>query len=446
MHKDDAKNKMNTIEIITFFDTIEERSVDYLAQVYQNKEQMQKAIHSLVSHNISAIKGKKVLLKPNWVREELKGSDFICLRTNDNLLLCLLEEILILRPKCVMIADAPVQGCNWEKMITFKFMNQVEALGHKYGTDIVVKDFRRTVADVANNTYIRGQNSDSEYLIFDMSDQSWLEPITTEKNRFRVTCYNPDRMAEVHHKGMHKYCIAKDFFLADVVITVPKLKTHRMAGMTNALKLLVGINGDKDYLPHHRIGSLSEGGDNYKNKSFLRSFGNWLTDEGNRHIGTNKGRFLKKLGAGFWQLSRPDKATMGNAGWYGNDTIWRTVMDINTIALFGDVNGNLHDTPQRQLFTIMDGIIGGQGDGPLHPDPAPLGILAYSDNPYLMDVVAGHLYHLNHDRIPLLREAQKMLKGSDCKIIINSKEISLDEVAHYGIDVQMSPGWQDYNN
>lgn len=440
-------SNMSTAEIISFFNKNEDRSLKCLSGVYQEKDRLQQAVSTLFSRHIksSEIENKSVLLKPNWVREEWKDSDFICLRTNDNLLLCLLEEILKYHPLKVIIADAPVQGCNWDKMITPAFRENVEQLKLQYKIEIVVKDFRRTVADFQNNKYCGNLHPISDYLIFDVSNRSWLEPISTDDNRFRVTCYNPDRMAEVHHKGTHKYCIAKDFFEADVVITVPKLKTHRMAGMTNALKLLVGINGDKDYLPHHRIGSLSEGGDNYKKKSLLRSIGNRLTDEGNRRLGTSFGKLLLKMGAGFWLLSRPDKATIGNAGWYGNDTIWRTVMDINTIALFGDIEGRLHDDPQRKMFIFMDGIVGGQGDGPLHPDPAPLGVLAFSDNPYLMDVVAGHLYHLNHDKIPLLREAKNILSGEEYKIVFDSKEIMMKDVSRFGIDIQMSPGWQDYN-
>jgi len=32
------------------------------------------------------------------------------------------------------------------------------------------------------------------------------------------------------------------------------LKLHRKAGITCALKNLIGINGNKEYLPHHRLG------------------------------------------------------------------------------------------------------------------------------------------------------------------------------------------------
>lgn len=438
---------LNFVDIETVYDNVEDRNLEYLSKVYADKTRIQSIIHRMISEHFTAsdINGKSVLLKPNWVRHELKESDYLCLRTNDNLLLCILEEVLMLSPSRVLVADAPVQGCVWDRMITKDFLEEIKKLSDQYGIHVAVKDFRRTITDVKQGIVSRDLHPMSDYLLFDLGEKSFLEPITTPDNKFRVTCYDPDRMAEVHHKGMHKYCIAKDVFDYDIIITIPKLKTHRMAGMTNALKLLVGINGDKDYLPHHRIGSIKEGGDNYKDKSLLRKLSNFFTDAGNRHRGTRLSWLFGLIGSKLWQYSHPDTATMKNAGWYGNDTIWRTVMDINTIALFGDKDGNIHETQQRHLFSIMDGIIGGQGDGPLHPEPSALGVIAMANNPYLMDVMAGELYHLNYKRIPLLREARGFIKESEYTIAFNSKHILLDDVAKYGIDISMSPGWVDYN-
>ncbi|MBQ3950039.1 MAG: DUF362 domain-containing protein [Bacteroidales bacterium] len=435
------------VDIVTVYDSGEHRTLDFLAEVYQDEELLQEKVQSLFSKHIVAgdIVGKSVMLKPNWVRHELIEDDYLCLRTNDNLLLCILREVLNFSPSKVLIADAPVQGCAWDKMITASFKGKILALSDMYNIPIQIKDLRRTITDVENGKVSKDLHPLSDYVLFDLGSGSYLEPITTSDNKFRVTNYDPDRMAEVHHQGMHKYCIAKDIFDYDVIITIPKLKTHRMAGMTNALKLLVGINGDKDYLPHHRTGSVKEGGDNYKDKSILRSLSSKFTDASNRRRGTRIGKILGVAAALFWKYSKPDAATLNNAGWYGNDTIWRTVMDINKIALYGDINGQIHKERQRRLIIFMDGIIGGQGDGPLHPSPSPLGIVAMSNNSYLLDSVAGELYHLNFNRIPLLKEARKYIADLKYTISVNSSEVMLDEVAKYGIDIKMSPGWADYN-
>jgi uncharacterized protein (DUF362 family) len=60
-------------------------------------------------------------------------------------------------------------------------------------------------------------------------------------------------MAKTHHPGVHQYLVAKEVIEADIIINLPKLKTHRKAGVTCALKNLIGINGNKEYLPHHRV-------------------------------------------------------------------------------------------------------------------------------------------------------------------------------------------------
>ena len=50
---------------------------------------------------------------------------------------------------------------------------------------------------------------------------------------------------------------------ADVFINIPKLKTHKKVGLTCALKNLVGINANKNWLPHHTEGTTDRGGDQF---------------------------------------------------------------------------------------------------------------------------------------------------------------------------------------
>src|SRR5690606_2650770 len=54
-----------------------------------------------------------------------------------------------------------------------------------------------------------------------------------------------------------------------LVINLPKLKTHKKTGVTLSLKNLVGINGDKNWLPHHSLGSVGEGGDEFPDSRLI---------------------------------------------------------------------------------------------------------------------------------------------------------------------------------
>ena len=63
--------------------------------------------------------------------------------------------------------------------------------------------------------------------------------------------------------GHNDYLLSETVLSADLVVNLPKLKTHKKTGVTLALKNMVGINGDKNLLPHHSVGSIAAGGDEY---------------------------------------------------------------------------------------------------------------------------------------------------------------------------------------
>ena len=94
--------------------------------------------------------------------------------------------------------------------------------------------------------------------------------------------YNPDLMLNTHQPGRHQYLVARDIIEADTVINLPKLKTHKKACLTGALKNMVGINGHKEYLPHHRKGGSGAGGDCYEGSSFFKGSSENLLDIANR--------------------------------------------------------------------------------------------------------------------------------------------------------------------
>ena len=71
----------------------------------------------------------------------------------------------------------------------------------------------------------------------------------------------------------------------DLVVNLPKLKTHKKACVTGALKNLVGINGNKDYLPHHRLGGSRTGGDCYAGGNPFKLASEHISDASNRREG-----------------------------------------------------------------------------------------------------------------------------------------------------------------
>jgi uncharacterized protein (DUF362 family) len=434
------------IKIKTLFDSSEQRIIEYLSKKYDNYKCLENVVRKLILPELlinETIENKKILIKPNWVLHSSVPTDEICLRTHDNVLLALIHVLLEHKPSSIMIGDAPVNVCNWEKMLSEYFVKEVTLLSKRSNIPIQIKDFRRFTLN-EKSAVNKDRYSLSEYVIFDTGKNSYLEPISIKNNSFRVTNYDPDRLSESHRKGVHKYCITKELFEADIVISVPKLKTHQKTGVTGALKNLVGVNGDKDYLPHHRIGGIGHGGDCYPGNNYLRLLAEKILDTANRNIGSLKYHFLKKTVSLIWRLSFPKAVHHIAAAWHGNDTCWRMVMDLNMIAIYGKKDGSLSNSPQRVLYSLCDGIIGGQGDGPLHPQPLPLGILTFSNNSSITDICAATLMGFDINKIFLLQNAQTAIKEKEIDIFLNEKKIDIENLKSLAIETIPAPGWIEY--
>lgn len=435
------------VDIVSVYETEEKRNLIDLAEIYRNKTKLQYFISELISRHFKTenFKNKRILLKPNWVKHSVELSDEICLRTNDDFLISLLEVVLKFEPESVLIGDAPIQGCIWEKVVTEDLISRIKVLSESYKIPIRIKDFRRVTFNPEKNNPEKDRNPLSDYIIFDLGKQSYLEPITDkEKNLFRVTNYNPDRLAESHSPGVHKYCITKELFDADIIISIPKVKTHQKTAITAALKNLVGLNGDKDYLPHHKFGGVENGGDCYPNKNILRYCSELAIDFANRRQGKLLYWIGLKLSSVLWRLSRPTNEHYLSAGWHGNDTTWRMVLDLNKIVEYGNRDGTISNEPVRQLISICDGIIGGQGDGPLKPSPLALGIISITNNSGINDMAMAELMRFESKSIPMLKAIYEKTKNATFTLEMNQKKVNLNELKLYSIETTPPPGWINF--
>ena len=281
-----------------------------------------------------------------------------------------------------------------------------------------VRDFRRTIGVLVHGVRVAAEDVQPEdrFTLFDLGRQSLLEPISANGNRFRVAWYDPRLMARTHHLGVHQYLVAKEVVEADIIINLPKLKTHRKAGITCALKNLIGINGNKEYLPHHR--SVARKAEAIVTRVTAPSSGrsNILA------IGRTSRPLTQRVCCGallfavFARTSRAQGDRTGTDGsWSGNDTIWRTCLDLNRILLYGRsdgtrnagkmTNGIMTDEIQRRVIHVADAVVAGQGNGPLAPDPLNMGLIIGANNAAAMDWVGAHLLAYDPEKIALVRHA-----------------------------------------
>ncbi len=415
-------------------------SVLELSALYQNIQELKEQILKVIF--LGDLTGKRVLLKPNWVLQPRSHDDEICLITHEYFLLAFLEVILEKKPASVIIGDAPIQGCVFEKLFVRDFINKVHDYSKKFNIPVKVKDFRRTIFDQGTNKLMTNNNPLDDYVVFNIGEKSYLEPISENIPNFRVTDYNPNSLFNSHRKGVHKYCITKDLFESDVVISIPKIKTHQKTGITNSLKILVGLNGDKDFLPHHRKGGSKNGGDCYPGSNFIRRLSENVFDMANKDIGSNVYPILKKTAKFIWKMSLPTPFQSYAAAWYGNDTTWRMVLDLNMIALYGSVEGKIQGNTQREMYSLCDGIVGGQGDGPLLPKPLNLGIICFTNNAALADAAVVTLFGYDLNKVPLVSNAIQLMLKEDYTIELNKKKInSISELEKFSIMVEPPRGW-----
>jgi len=398
--------------------------------------------------------GQKVLVKPNWVyHQNASGHGLDCLVTHPSVLEAALHYIVKARPRKIVLGDAPIQGCDFKTLMDRGGFNQMIDRLSTYGINVELKDFRRTIRP---DSQLATQAEEeckplSEFVLYDIGADSALEEITRNDSEFRVTMYNPASLKRTHGPAKHQYLVARDVIDSDVVFNVPKLKTHQKACITGALKNLVGINGHKEYLPHHRMGAPLDGGDCYAEQSSLKSLVERLLDATNQARGQLSRVLLAnavRAGMGFGKLLSVDGNYEG--AWHGNDTIWRTVLDLQRILRFGRVDGTLAETPQRTVLTVTDAIIAGEGDGPLAPTPIDLGMLIMGTSTAAVEWVNALLMGLLPQHLSLTREAFSRHRfplanfgPCDISVFVDGDSVALDELyARYGRSFRLPKGWQ----
>ena len=219
-------------------------------------------------------------------------------------------------------------------------------------------------------------------------------------------------MAETNrrHEGLqHEYLLCRTPMEADVFINLPKLKTHKKVGLTCALKNLVGINANKNWLPHHTEGTPDQGGDQFPAATAKARLEHTWMGTAKRWLKHRPGLSrlfvpMKKVGRVFFGDTHK---VVRSGNWHGNDTCWRMVLDLNKCLFFFAGSGEPRLKPIRYL-AVVDGIIGGEGNGPMAADPKSCGVIVSGTHPVAVDTVAATLMGFDWQKLRLLQGAFEM--------------------------------------
>jgi len=240
------------------------------------------------------LRGKTVLLKPNLV-EYIPGAE---VNTNPRLVGAAASAFLALGAKTVLVGEGP---------------------GHQRDTVLVL-------AEGGLETELR-------------------------ERRIRFVDLNRDEIRKVPLQtpftGLDCLWLPRTVLTSDLVVSMPKLKTHHWAGVTLSMKNLFGVMPGVAY------------------------------------------------------------------GWPKNLLHWkgidRSILDINAAV------------PAH--FVIADGIIGMEGNGPLHGAPRNLGRIVLADDPVAADFVCSRLMGLNPLRVNYLAQAAEFLGNGTPERIVQLGEM-----------------------
>lgn len=276
--------------------------------------------------------GMRVFIKPNWVASRWRQScphrdDLYCVITHPAVIEAVADRVAkaLHGEGEIIIADNPSIDAVFEELMQF---TGIRRLQDKYTVPCRIYDLRPLVCkdlkDYGQRDKMAPQPGDplGEVQV-NLGKDSLLHDV--DSTLFRGVFNEREETVAAHTGDNQLYTFSRSLYDADVYISIPKLKTHQKVGATLNLKGLVGSITQKNQLVHWRVGTPETGGDEYPDRRA-------------------------------YEAAQHAKVTHRGAH-PCNDTIWRMVADLYQALL----------TKERRYFTIIDGIMAGEGHGPFCP-------------------------------------------------------------------------------
>lgn len=312
--------------------------------------------------------GDKVFIKPNWVASRWRAScphndTLYCVITHPNVIEAVADFVAeaLQGQGEIIIGDNPSIDADFKELMEF---TEIERIKDKYDVPVSILDLRPLVCDDLKNygkKYLMvTQNGDPAGKVeVNLGKESLLYGL--DPTRFRGVFDERDETIASHTGATQLYTFARSLYDADVYISIPKLKTHQKVGATLNLKGLVGTISNKNQLVHWQVGYPEIHGDEYPDKES-------------------------------YEAGQKAKVTHRGA-WPGNDTIWRMVGDLYKGMKMKD----------RRYFTVIDGIVSGEGQGPFCPTSKNANTLIAGEDLLATDVAAVRYMGLDPEKISYLQ-------------------------------------------
>ena len=367
--------------------------------------------------------GNKVFIKPNFVTHEYRKSagrpgDVYSVITHPSVLRAVADYVAIaLKGQGeIIIGDNPSIDADFDELDKLTQIRSFEGIYRARGINCRVSDLRPKRTDNLKYYGFKSktvpQPGDPEgSSVINLGKHSCF--VGVNPYLFRGVFSKRWETIKHHIFGKHEYCISNSILNADVYISVPKLKTHHKVGTTLNIKGLVGINANKNFLIHWRIGFPKVGGDEFPTPTnpldyivvFARHFlidllpdsaFLWLRDQTK---GTKFAVIFEDIKCLSFNLHR--------GSWDGNDTCWRMAADLYKVFVLDLAKWRKKEC---KFYSLVDGITAGEGSGPFTPDAKQANTLISGENLFLVDCVASRLMGFKINSIRYLAHLKDLLK------------------------------------
>jgi len=403
-----------------------------------------------------------VVLKPNWVKEShlYKDNEWDYVITHPAVITAVLKKVLDILKKGakIIITDGPQTDSSFDKIIEKYPVDLWYEMTKEKGVDLQIIDLRDDEWIMKGGVVIDRKNlpGDPKGKV----EVNLLNSLSEFHSHKKSTLgyygadYNIEETNKAHDGRNNVYSVSRSVIEADVFINLPKLKTHKKAGITCCLKNLVGINTYKNFLPHHSQGYPSQNGDQYKDKKLSTKVEGPLISfiKNNILIFTYGAKLLKPFVKIGYKIFGKTDQTIRSGNWYGNDTLWRMVIDLNKILFYADSKGTMKEgswSNRKKYIGIVDAIYAGEGNGPMSPDKVIMNKLILGRNPVAIDTVCAELMNFSYKNIPSINRSYNLsnyplcnFNAEDIRVIYSQNEYSIKNIPH-SIRLNFKPhfGW-----
>lgn len=397
--------------------------------------------------------GDTVLLKPNMVKEShlSKPDEYEYVITHGAVIRAVCDFVVLAlqgRGK-VLFADAPETDADFDLICERNGLMRLRDFYRVHAPDLVfeVIDLRREQWLKKDGVIVDRwplQGDPGGYTEVKLNRNSEFIGHQSNGDYFGAT-FEKQETQRHHHGNVHEYLMSGSVLDADVLVNIPKLKTHKKSGITCCLKNMVGVNGDKNWLPHHTEGTPSMGGDqfaadNSRAKLEFSLFG-WMKAQ------ASKNPTVARILGAIKKIGRPvfgsTEEVIRSGNWYGNDTVWRMVLDLNKAVLLFDRQGELRASPRRTLC-IVDAILAGEGIGPMHPDMKELGLIIGGFDPAVVDLLCANIMGFDYRKIPAVSRAFEIEHLPITKVRPDDVQVTtnIDGLGGMLENMAFDPGWR----